>query len=150
MLPTLQEKFYPHQMREWLPMGKITNKHVSSGFAIFRQGVATLMDLRDIKSHSELARIVSKKVGGVSRKTINNALAGRHDAQISTLEAISEALDCPLWVLFLVGHKSSELRSPARERLIGMVNDYLDCSDGDRHHIESLAAAFAAKPKENN
>lgn len=128
-------------------MAKIKDTHVTSGFATFRQGVAALMDLREIKSHAELARIVSKKVGGVSRKTINNALAGRHDAQISTLEAISEALDCPLWVLFLVGHKSHELRSPARERLIAMVNAYLECGDGDRHHVESLATAFAAKAK---
>lgn len=129
-------------------MGKLTIDHTSEGFARFQSGVATLMNIREIKSHSELARIVSKKGGGVSKRTVNNALTGRHDAQISTLQAISDALDCPLWVLFLVGHKSDELRSPTRERLVAMVNAYVQCTDSDRHHVESLAAAFAAKNKD--
>lgn len=80
-----------------------------------------------------------------SRKTVNNALAGRHDAQISTLEAIASALDCPLWVLFLVGRQSEDLQSPARERLVAMVSDYLKCDTEGRHHVESMASAFAAK-----
>lgn len=80
-----------------------------------------------------------------SRKTVNNALAGRHDAQISTLEAIATALDCPLWVLFLVGRQSEDLQSPSRERLVAMVADYLKCDTEGRHHVESMAAAFAAK-----
>lgn len=130
-------------------MGKGT-EHVAEALAAFREGVATLMTIRDIKSDSELARIVTRKVpGGPSRKTVNNALAGRHDAQISTLEAIADALDCPLWVLFLVGRQSEDLRSPTRERLIAVVKDYLACSDADRHHVESLASAFAAKQKNN-
>lgn len=130
-------------------MGKGT-EHVAQALAAFREGVATLMTIRNIKSDSELARIVAKKVPGApSRKTVNNALAGRHDAQISTLEAIADALDCPLWVLFLVGRQSDDLRSPARERLIAVVKDYLACTDADRHHVESLASAFAAKQKKN-
>lgn len=129
-------------------MGKGTQDHIAAGLAAFREGVATLMTLRGIKSDSELSRIVSRKVaGGPSRKTVNNALAGRHDAQISTLEAIADALDCPLWVLFLVGRKSKDLESPARERLIAMVQGYLQCDSESRHHVESLASAFAAKSK---
>lgn len=106
------------------------------------------MALRGIKSHSELARLASK--GGATapaRKTVNNALTGRHDAQISTLEAIAAALDCPLWLLFLVGRQGKDLQSPARERLVAMVNAYLLCDDESRHHVESLASAFAAKAK---
>lgn len=110
-----------------------------------------LMKLRGIKSHSELARLASRKNNGApARKTINNALTGRHDAQISTLEAIATALDCPLWVLFLVGRSSEDLQSPARERLIAMVQAYLLCEDEGRHHVESLAMAFAAKAKKND
>jgi transcriptional regulator with XRE-family HTH domain len=149
MLPTVQEIFCPVDLSKWSPMGKLTIDHTSEGFARFRAGVASLMSIREIKSHSELARIVSKKGGDVSKRTVNNALAGRHDPQISTLQAISDALDCPLWVLFLVGHRSEELQSPARERLIAMVNAYLMCTDSDRHHVESLSAAFAAKNKDS-
>lgn len=106
------------------------------------------MKLRGIKSHSELARLASRKGNGSpARKTVNNALAGRHDAQISTLEAIAAALDCPLWVLFLVGRQSSDLASPARESLIAMVQNYLKCDSEGRHHVEGMASAFAAKAK---
>lgn len=105
-----------------------------------------MMKLRGIKSHSELSRLASRKgAGGPARKTINNALAGRHDAQISTLEAIAAALDCPLWLLFLVGRQDKDLQSPARERLVAMVNAYLKCDDEGRHHVEGMALAFAAK-----
>ena len=116
----------------------------------FRDAVSALMQIRGIESDSQLARIVTKKIsGGPSRKTVNNALAGRHDAQISTLEAIASALDCPLWVLFLVGGESKDLQSPARERLAAMVQAYLKCDDESRHHVESLASAFAAKAVKN-
>jgi len=104
------------------------------------------MKARDIPSHSALAQLVERKVAGApSRKTINNALTGRHDVQISTLQAIADALDCPLWVMFLVGRRLEDLESPARERLIAMVQDYLKCDSESRHHVESMAAAFAAK-----
>lgn len=103
------------------------------------------MKLRKIKSDSELARLVN----GKAPKTVNNALSGRHDAQISTLQAIADALDCPLWVMFLVGKSERDLESPYRERLIKMVESYLQCNDEGRHHVESMAAAFAAKAKPN-
>jgi hypothetical protein len=127
-------------------MAKGTQDHLRAGFSAFREGVETLMTIQGIKSHSELARLASKKGNGSpARKTVNNALAGRHDAQISTLEAIAAALDCPLWVLFLVGRQSKDLHSPSRERLIAMVRAYLKCDDEGRHHVESMAQAFAAR-----
>lgn len=148
MLPVLQGKRYPSSLPELAGMRKHEKDHLAAGFAAFRSGVAELMAARGIKSDSELARIVSKKrAGGPSRKTVNNALTGRHDAQISTLEAIAAALDCPLWVLFLVGRQGKDLHSPARERLVAMVDCYLKCDTENRHHVESLAAAFAAKSK---
>lgn len=99
------------------------------------------MKIRNFESDSQLA----EKVDGKARKTINNALSGRHDAQISTLQAIADALDCPLWVMFLVGSTPEDLESPARERLIAVVTNYLKCDSEGRHHVESMASAFAAK-----
>jgi len=117
--------------------------HLAEGLAAFRDAAEILMKLRKIESDSELARLARS----VSRKTVNNALKGRHDAQLSTLQSIADALDCPLWVMFLVGKASADLQSPARERLIAMVHAYLQCDDASRHHVESMAAAFAAKPQ---
>jgi len=103
------------------------------------------MKLRKIDSHSQLADVVR----GIDRKTVNNALSGRHNPKINTLEAIAAALDCPLWVMFLVGKKEKDLDSPYRERLVKMVEAYLQCDDEGRHHVESMASAFAAKAKPN-
>lgn len=106
------------------------------------------MKLRGIKSHSSLARLVDKKASEeAARKTVNNIMSGRHDTQISKLQAIADALDCPLWVFFLPGKKETDLDSPARERLIAVVQDYMKCDGEGRHHVESMASAFAAKAK---
>lgn len=103
------------------------------------------MKLRNIESDAKLAEAVR----GLDRKTVNNTLSGRHNPKIKTLEAIATALDCPLWVMFLVGKRDSDLDSPYRERLIKMVEDYLHCDDEGRGHVENMAAAFAAKAKPN-
>ena len=124
-------------------MRRHTQDHVAEGLAAFSSAARTLMRLRKIDSDAQLAEVVR----GLDRKTINNALSGRHNPKISTLEAIATALDCPLWVMFLVGKASADLESPARERLIAMVTDYLRCDTEGRHHVESMAAAFAAKAK---
>jgi hypothetical protein len=124
-------------------MGRRSTDHVAEGLAAFSSAARTLMKIRNIESDSQLA----EKVDGKARKTINNALSGRHDAQISTLQAIADALDCPLWVMFLVGSDPSDLESPARERLIAMVTHYLACDSDGRHHVENMASAFAAKSR---
>jgi transcriptional regulator with XRE-family HTH domain len=124
-------------------MGRRDHDHVAEGLAAFSSAARTLMKIRNIESDSALAEMVD----GKARKTINNALAGRHDAQISTLQAIADALDCPLWVMFLVGSSETDLESPARERLIAVVTDYLKCDGEGRHHVESMASAFAAKSR---
>lgn len=43
--------------------------------------------------------------------------------------------------------QDSDLQSPNRERLIAHVHTYLRCNSDERGHVESMAAAFAAKPK---
>lgn len=129
-------------------MGKASPGHLADALAEFISTADNLMKLRGITSHSQLARAVSKKSSEeAARKTINNVMQGRHDTQISKLEAIAEALDCPLWVFFLPGKEDSDLSSPARERLIAVVQHYLKCDSEGRHHVESMAAAFAAKAK---
>lgn len=146
ILPRLQGKFYPCNLRQCSSMGNAKKDHVAEALAAFSEAAGVLMKLRGIKSHSELARLVDKKsVGDAARKTINNVLSGRHDTQISKLQAIAEALDCPLWVFFLPGKSESDLASPARERLIAMVQNYLKCDTEGRHHVESMASAFAAR-----
>jgi transcriptional regulator with XRE-family HTH domain len=126
-------------------MPKHTQDHVAEGLAAFSSAARVLMKLRKIDSDAQLAEAVR----GLDRKTVNNALSGRHNPKISTLEAIANALDCPLWVMFLVGRADRDLESPYRERLIKMVECYLKCDDEGRHHVESMAAAFAAKAKPN-
>jgi transcriptional regulator with XRE-family HTH domain len=144
ILLSLQAKFSKGKLRECREMPKHPD-HIAEGLAAFSSAARTLMKLRNLKSEAELARLVS----GKAPKSVNNALSGRHDAQISTLQAIADALDCPLWVMFLVGKAEKDLESPYRERLIKMVESYLKCDDEGRHHVESLAAAFAAKSRPN-
>lgn len=146
VLPSLQGKFYPYNLRQCSPMAKIGQKHLLQGLAAFRKNVATLKMLRKIENDSELWRIVSRKVAGApSRKTVNNAIQGRHDAQISTLEAIAEALDAPLWLLFLPNLEDSDLQSPNKERIVALIENYLQCDSDGRNHTEGMASAFAAK-----
>jgi transcriptional regulator with XRE-family HTH domain len=126
-------------------MPKHTPDHVAEGLAAFTSAARVLMRLRKIESDAQLGDAVR----GLDRKTVNNALSGRHNPKVSTLQAIADALDCPLWVMFLVGKSDQDLESPYRERLIKMVESYLKCDDEGRHHVESMASAFAAKAKPN-
>lgn len=145
-LPNTQAKLYTARVPRFYGMAKHGKDHITQGLSAFMAGVRELAKLRGIDSDSELARVVSRKVaGGPSRKTINNALQGRHDAQIGTLQAIADGLDCPLWVLLLTGKSGADLASPRRERIISMMENYLRCADEDRFHVEALASAFAAK-----
>lgn len=120
--------------------------HMATGLAAFRANVRTLMALQGITNDSEMWRLVSRRVAGApSRKTVNNALQVRHDAQISTLEALAEALNVPIWVMFIPDLKESDLQSPNKERLTALVQNYLRCDNDGRSHAENMTAAFAAK-----
>jgi len=93
----------------------------------------------------EIVSMVRKSPRSISQKTINNALKGRHDGKISTYDALAASLGVPLWVLFIPTLKAEDLRSPNRERLVALVENYLRCKDDGRHHTETMAAGFAAK-----
>lgn len=129
-------------------MSRSNQDHVGEALAAFIKAADVLMKARGIKSHAALAKLVDKKGSEeAARKTINNIMAGRHDTQISKLQTIADALDCPLWVFFLPGKSEADLATPARARLIALMEDYLKCDTEGRHHVESMAAAFAAKQK---
>lgn len=129
-------------------MGVKQKNHLATGLAAFRANAKTLMALQGIENDSQLWRLVSRRVADApSRKTVNNALQVRHDAQISTLEALSDALNVPIWVMFIPGLTEADLQSPNKERLIGLLENYLRCDNEGRGHAEHMAAAFAAKTK---
>jgi uncharacterized protein (UPF0147 family) len=122
--------------------------HLVTGLAAFRANAKTLMALQGIDNDSQLWRLVSRRVTDApSRKTVNNALQVRHDAQISTLEALAEAMNAPLWVMFIPGLTDTDLQSPSKERLVALVQNYLRCDNEGRGHAEHMAEAFAAKAK---
>jgi hypothetical protein len=128
-------------------MAKHGEDHLAAGLEAFRTNVAALKRLRGIENDSELWRMVKRKnnSNSPSRKTVNNAVQARHDAQISTLEAISETFDVPLWLALIPGLLDADLQSPNKEKLVALVMNYLACPENGRHHVESMAAAFAAK-----
>lgn len=128
-------------------MAKRAEDHLAAGLDAFRGNLAALKRLRGIENDSELWRMVKRKnnSNSPSRKTVNNAVQARHDAQISTLQAIAESLDVPLWLMFIPGLQDADLQSPNKEKLIALVENYLGCPENGRHHVESMAAAFAAK-----
>jgi hypothetical protein len=129
-------------------MAKDFQDHIAAGLSAFTKNVEALRRIKNLENDSELWRVMTKKVADApSRKTVNNALVGRHDAQISTLQAVADTLDCPLWVLFIPNLLDTDLQSPNRERLIALMHSYLQCDNDSRHHVENMATAFAAKPK---
>lgn len=62
---------------------------------VFVTNVTKFLERRDW-SAPKLARRA-----GISPKTLNNLLRGRHSARLDVLESIAEALDVELWVMFL-------------------------------------------------
>lgn len=149
ILPSLQEKYYPCNLRELRAMGKTIESISAEALSAFRANVAIVMTQQNIESHSEMWRVMKKKMAkGMkvpARKSINNALSARHDAQISTLAAIADGLNVPIWILLIPDLNESDLASPHRERLAALVQNYLHCDNEGRNHTESMAAAFASK-----
>lgn len=112
---------------------------------------ASLKAYRNLQgiSQAELGRIVREKVPGrVSEgfavKNISNIEAGRYKPELGTLSAIAEAIDVPLWVMFLPGINKEILASPYKERLVRLMRDYMRCDDTGRLHTENMAAGQAA------
>lgn len=62
---------------------------------LFSKNVISLMKQR------KLTAPALAKHAGLSTKTLNNILHGRHEAQTDTLQAIADGLAVPLWQLWL-------------------------------------------------
>lgn len=102
-----------------------------------------------IKTDREIFKMVAAKFkqGAVKEKTVNNALNGRHDAKIGTLNAIAEALGLPLWVFLIPDVPEEFLTDKDKDRLVRLVNHYISSHGEGRAHIENIAAAAAYQSK---
>lgn len=121
---------------------------LKDALASFGASLKAYRSLQNI-SQAELGRIVREKVPGritegFAVKNISNIEAGRYKPELGTLSAIAEAIDVPLWVMFLPGINKEILASPYKERLIKLMQDYMRCDDTGRLHTENMAAGQAA------
>lgn len=101
-------------------------------------------ELSESDLERELMRTKTKKV---STKTINNIVNSRHPPQLDNLSAIAEHFGVPLWVMFLPELPKELLVPPFKDRLVGLMENYLACDGEGRMHTENIAATFAAKRK---
>lgn len=53
------------------------------------------------------------------------------DSKLSEFDSIATALNVPLWVLFIPTLKAEDLQSPKRERLVALVESYLNETDAN-------------------
>lgn len=124
------------------------------GMDAFAKNVAARMEALSVEGDRELFRMVRQRSrqDGPSEKTVNNALNARHDAKISTLNSIAEALEVPLWVLLIPGldRHPDLLRGEGLKRLACLVENYMACDDARRGEAEIVAQAGAILRKANN
>lgn len=112
----------------------------------FRRNVQVRKEAIGIGSDRELYHMVKQRLrhgDAPSEKTVNNAVEARHDAKISTLDAIAEGLGVPLWLLLIPDMPPELLKDPAANRLVRLVEDYISSAGEGRQHIENIAAAAA-------
>jgi hypothetical protein len=117
------------------------------GMDAFAKNVAARMEALEIEDDRKLFQMVKQRSrqAGPSEKTVNNAVNARHDAKISTLNSIAEALEVPLWVLLIPGLDKHPdlLRGEGLKRLVRLVENYMTCDDGRRSEAEVVAHAGA-------
>lgn len=110
----------------------------------FSKNVSVRMRALGIESDRELFIMVTKKARKApGEKTVNNAVKARHDAKISTLNAIADALGLPLWVLLVPEMPPDLLQEPDAHRVVRLVQNFLASNGEGRTHIENIAAAAA-------
>lgn len=131
-------------MEQFGPMAKSPSEF---GMDAFARNVAARMSALAIEGDRELFRMVKQRSRqtGPSEKTVNNALKARHDAKISTLNAIAEALEVPLWVLLIPGLDKHVdlLKNDGLRRMVKLVENYMACDDAKRADAETVAQAGA-------
>lgn len=144
-LPRMQAIYYHVGVEQCFPMPHKALSPAEIAMEAFARNVSTRMEALRIGSDRELYRMVKKLYRGEvpGEKTVNNAINARHDAKISTLNSIAEALKLPLWVLLIPDLPSELLHDPDAQRLVRLVQNFLASSGEGRVHIENVAAAAA-------
>lgn len=75
----------------------------------------------------------------ISEQDIAAILKGEQDSPISHFAAVGEALNVPLWMLFIKGLPQEFLQSPLKECFTVLVENYFRCSPADQRHLERIA-----------
>lgn len=110
---------------------------------------AKLKWLRDRESLSQLGLVKEMKKKGreVSQKSVSNIERIEHDSQLSNYVALADHFGVPLWVMFVPGLSTELLEGDRLKRLVGLVQDYLACSDDHRAFTEKMAEGYAGLNK---
>jgi hypothetical protein len=111
----------------------------------FSRNAARRMQAIGVGTDRELFHMLKQKFRAeeITEKTVNNAVKARHNAKIGTLNAIAETLGLPLWVLMIPDLPEEFLRDQDAQRLVRLVQGYLESDGEGRAHIENIAAAAA-------
>jgi hypothetical protein len=125
-------------------MANSAHRLIEEALSAFSQNLQARKDALRIKDDTELWRNMKANLkGAISQKTVNNASKGRHDAKLSTLEAIAESVQVPLWVMFIPGLNKRFMETQSKDRLVKLVTDYLASDGAGRGQIENAAALYA-------
>jgi hypothetical protein len=125
-------------------MANSAHRLIEEALSAFSHNLQARKGALRIKDDTELWRAMkTSRKGSISQKTVNNASKGRHDAKLSTLEAIAESVDVPLWVMFIPGLDQKFMETPAKDRLVKLLTDYLASDGAGRGQIENAAALYA-------
>lgn len=92
--------------------------------------VRKYLELRDM-SERELSRIT-----GLSQKTVNGVVNERNPCTIETAAIIADALQLPMWQLFVWGRANSDA-SPSK--LSKVMHAYLAGDESTRKALERIA-----------
>jgi hypothetical protein len=125
-------------------MANSAHRLIEEALSAFSQNLQARKDALRIKDDTELWRnMKATRKGAISQKTVNNASKGRHDAKLSTLEAIAESVQVPLWIMFIPGLDKRFMETQSKDRLVKLVTDYLASDGAGRGQIENAAALYA-------
>jgi hypothetical protein len=125
-------------------MANSAHRLIEEALTAFSQNLQARKDALRIKDDTELWRSMkANRKGAISQKTVNNASKGRHDAKLSTLEAIAESVQVPLWIMFIPGLDKRFMETQSKDRLVKLVTDYLASDGAGRGQIENAAALYA-------
>jgi transcriptional regulator with XRE-family HTH domain len=98
-------------------------------------------NLRALLKQRGLSITELAELAGLSRKTLNNVLSGRHASSVDVLSAIARVLRVPLWALFLPDSSGGlDL-----ERLALLVQQYVSADTQGRTSIDAVAALAARR-----